>query len=319
MKNLSPSNEISSKESSRSLQSRAILGVLLMIGGLALYAICDAFIKHLMSLYTVHQTTFLRAVTRLIPLLIATSFHGGLRAVLTTQHPKRHLFRLAVNLVYTYCFMLAFSMGSLTSIYTLSYTSSLFMIILSALLLKESVSKERWFAVGIGMMGVIVAMRPGSSVFEIASVIVLIGTFLGALNKILMRRLAATEHSLAITIYPNILMILVTLPFLIPTWQPMPWSHWGLFAIVGVVAATGQYAIAQALRFAQGSTLASIDYSSFFWVVALDFLWWGKTVAWHTLLGAIIIVSSNLYILYCTRREEAKKLAALPQPQNSLS
>ena len=296
-------------DTSRSLQNRAILGVILMILGLALYALSDAFVKHLMNIYTVPQTTFLRAVTRLVPLLIAASFQGGLK-VLRTQHPKRHIFRLCINLVYTYCFMQAFSMSSLTSIYTLSYTSPFFMIILSALMLKESVSKERWIAIGIGTIGVIVAMRPGSSVFEIASILVLIGTFLGALNKILMRRLAATEHSLAITIYPNITMILVTLPFLLNSWQPVPWSHWGPFVIVGMIAATGQYAIAQALRFAQGSLLASIEYSSFFWVVALDFFWWKQTIQPYTLLGAIIIVGSNFYILYCTRREEAKKIAS---------
>ena len=299
----------------RKLHNRAVLGILLMIAGLALYPISDAFVKHLMGTYSVPQTTFLRAVTRLVPLLIATFFQGGLFKVLATNHPKRHLARLTVNLLYTYCFMYAFSMGSLTVVYTLSYTSSFFMIFLSAVMLKETIGRERWIAVGIGMIGVIIAMRPGSNVFELAAILVLLGTFLGALNKILMRRLASTEHSLAITIYPNLMMIIVTLPFIFNIWKPMPWEHWGLFAIVGVITAAGQYLIAQALRFAQGSALAPIDYSTFFWVVALDYFWWQKTVEPYTLIGAAIIVSSNFFILYCTRRDEARKkalAAALP-------
>jgi drug/metabolite transporter (DMT)-like permease len=297
----------------RKLQNRAFLGIMLMIMGLALYPLSDAFIKHLMGTYSVPQTTFLRALTRLIPLLIATFFHGGMKKVLSTDHPGRHLIRLCVNLCYTYCFMFAYKMGSLTVVYTLSYTSSFFMIFLSAIMLKETIGRERWIAVGIGMAGVLVAMQPGTSVFEFTAILVLLGTFLGALNKILMRRLAATEHSLAITIYPNIMMILVTFPFLINTWKSMPWEHWGLFAFVGVITAAGQYLIAQALRFAQGSALAPIDYSTFFWVVALDYLWWQKTVALETVLGAAIIVGSNFYILYCTRRDEArKKMAAAP-------
>ena len=76
---------------SNSLQNRAILGVLLMVGGLAPYPLSDAFIKHLMGTYSVPQTTFLRAITRLVPLLITTFFQGGLIKVLSTQHPKRHL------------------------------------------------------------------------------------------------------------------------------------------------------------------------------------------------------------------------------------
>jgi len=293
----------------RKLHNRAFLGVVLMIIGLALYPLSDAFIKHLIGTYSVPQTTFLRAITRLVPLIIATFFQGGLKNVLATNHPRRHLIRLSVNLLYTYCFMFAFSMGSLTDVYTLSYTSPLFMILLSAILLKERIGFERWIAVGFGMIGVsvVVIMRNGSNVFELAAILVLIGTFLGALNKILMRRLASTEHSLAIAIYPNIMMILVTSPFLIHTWKSMPWEHWGLFAIVGIITATGQYLMAQALRFAQGSTLAPIDYSTFFWVVALDYLWWQKTVELYTIIGAAIIVGSNFYILYCTRKNETKK------------
>ncbi len=297
--------------SDRKLQNRAVLGVMLMILGLALYPLSDAFIKQLMGTYSVQQTTFLRAVTRLVPLMIAMFFQGGIKKVLGTNHPKKHLIRLGVNLAYTYAFMYAISMGSLTVVYTLSYTSPFFMILLSAFMLKENISRERWIAVAIGMVGVIIAMRPGSNVFEMAAIIVLIGTFLGALNKILMRRLAETEHSLAIAIYPNLMMILVTFPFLLSSWKSMPLEHWGLFAIVGAFTAAGQYCIAQALRFAQASTLAPIDYSTYFWVVSLDLLWWKKSPDKFMLLGAAIIVGSNLYILYRTRREEAAKRAAV--------
>ncbi len=298
-------------DGTRQLQSRAVLGISLMILGLALYPLSDAFVKHLMGTYSVPQASFLRAITRLLPLLVTMFFQGGVKKVLGTSHPKQHLIRLGVNLAYTLSFMYAFKLASLTSIYTLSYTSPLFMIILSALMLKESVTWDRWVAVGVGMLGVIIAMRPGSNVFEIASIIVLVGTFLGALNKILMRRLAQTEHSLAIAIYPNIVMILATAPFLITTWKSMPWEHWGLFAVVGVITAAGQYAIAQALRFAQGSVLAPVDYSTYFWVVALDALWWNRTPDSFMILGAAIIVGSNFYILYRSRKEQKAKKAAL--------
>jgi len=308
----------------RRLHNRALLGVGLMIVGLALYPLSDAFVKHLMGTYSVCQTTLLRAITRLVPLLIATLFQGGLFKVLYSAKPFNHVTRLTVNLVYTFCFMLSFSLASLTTIYVFSYSSPFFMIVLGALMLKEKVTRERWIAVGIGLMGVLIAMRPGSNIFESAALLVLFGTFLGALNKILMRRLAASEHSLAIAIYPNFVMILAMgilacismaapgslSPQFTLVWKPMPWSHWGLFAIVGVLTAGAQYAIAQSLRFAQASILAPIDYSTFFWVVALDFAWWNKSPDTYTLLGAAVIVGSNLYILYRTRKEDAVRKAA---------
>jgi drug/metabolite transporter (DMT)-like permease len=292
---------------SRRLQNRTLLGIGLMLLGLALYPLADAFVKHLLGTYSVPQTTFLRALTRLLPLFIATFLQGGPRHVLMTHHPRAHLLRLGVNLAYTLAFMLAMKMGFLTLVYTISYTSPLFMILLSALLLKESVGRDRWIAVGLGMIGALIAMQPGSHLCEMIALLVLAGTFLGALNKILMRKLAATEHSLAIAIYPNIVMILAMMPFLVHGWESMPWEHWGLFAFVGIVTAAGQYAIAQALRFAQASALAPIDYSSFLWVVLLDYFWWQKTLDLTTFLGATAIVGSNLYILFCTRREARRK------------
>lgn len=300
---------------SRKHHNRAVVGVLLMLGGLALYALSDAFIKKLMGTYSVTQTTFLRAFTRLIPLSIVVFMQGGIKQIFSTHHPARHAIRLAVNLAYTYCFMWAYSVASLTTVYTLGYTSSLFMIVLSAFLLKEKVSLEKWVAVAIGMIGVLIAMRPGFGVFEIAGLIVLLGAFLGSLNKILMRKLAATEHSLAIAIYPNLTMILVTAPFLIPIWQPISWHDWGFFTIVGVITAMGQYAIAHSLRFAQGSTLAPIDYSTFFWVFLLDFFWWNKMPNVFTIIGATVIVGSNLYILFSSRREQAEKKQPVPLSQ----
>ncbi len=295
----------------RKLQNKSLLGVLLMIGGLALYPISDGFIKYLLGTYSVPQTIFLRSFTRLVPLLVAMFFQGGIKHVLKTQHPLSHMIRLAVSLVYTYIFMQAFTSTSLTVVYTLAYTSPFFMILLSAWILRERVSWERWAAVAVGMLGVVIAMRPGSGLFETASILILAGTFLGALNKILMRRLAATEHSLAIAIHPNIAMMCCTGLILLANgnWKAMPLEHWGSFAIVGIITAAGQYAIAQALRFTQASVLAPIDYSTFFWVVSIDYVWWHKSPDAYTLIGAAVIVSSNLYILYRTRREEVKKTA----------
>lgn len=283
------------------------LGILLMLFGLALYPITDAFLKHLMSMYSVPQTTFLRSFTRVIPLFIFASCKGNPLKALITHYPGRHAVRLLVNMLYTYSFMVAFSMTSLTNIYTLSYTSPIFVVLLSAFFLKEKIDSSRWLAVGLGLVGVVVAIRPGCQVFEWASLIVLGGTLLSALNKILMRRLSKTETTLTITIFPNLAMMLVLLPVVVGSWKPMEWSHWLTFILVGGLTASAQYAIAAALKYAEASMLAPIDYSSFFWVVMLDACVWNVMPDSWTISGALIIVLSNLYILFRSQREARRK------------
>ncbi len=294
--------------SARTLQNRSVLGVFLMIIGIALYGISDAFIKHFIETYSVYQTSFLRSSMRLIPLCMAVFFQGGFKQIFATKVIGWHGARLLVSLAYTYSFMYAFSIASLTTVYAVGYSSAFFMIFLSALLLKEKVGKEKWFAVCVGLIGVLIATRISHGIFEFSALVILMGAFLGALNKVLMRKLATTEHSLAIAIYPNLMMVLVSLPFILNDWTVMSWYDVAVFFFIGLVTAGGQYAIAQALRFAQGSTLAPIDYSSFFWVIAIDCLWWMKHPDQYTLWGAALIIGSNLYILYRTKIEETKEI-----------
>jgi drug/metabolite transporter (DMT)-like permease len=189
------------------------------------------------------------------------------------------------------------------------------MIILGSLILKEKVSKEKWIAVFLGMIGICIALQPSLSLFQAGGWIVLVGTWLGALNKVYMRRLAKTEHTLAITLYPNILMLIVSAPFLFSKWIPLPWHDIALFSLVGVLTAAGQYAVAQALRYAKASSLAPIDYSSFLWVILLDFSCFNLIPHFYTLIGIFVIITSNIYLIYCTRKEENKK----KELQNSIT
>lgn len=294
---------------SRTLQNRPFLGIVLQLFGIALYPISDAFVKTLMEIYSVPQATFLRALVRIIPLLALVFFQGGFKHVFSPQQSNLHIVRLLINAGSTFCFMYAFSLTSLTTVYTLGYTTPIFILILSIFLLKESLRLRQWLTIAVGLMIVILGIRPGSGIFEIAAVVVLLASFLAALNKVLMRRLASTEHSLAIAIYPNILIMLIASPFLFFAghWKALPWFHWGIFAIVGAITAVGQYAIAQALRFAKASTLAPADYSSFFWAVLIDLLLWNKTPNKYNLISAAIIMICSFFLLYRTKREELNK------------
>lgn len=291
---------------SRSLQDKPALGIFLKLFGIALYPLTDAFVKHFMEIYSVPQATFLRALARMMPLLILVFFQGGFKHVFSPQQSTLHIVRLLINVASTFCFMYAFSSASLTTVYTFGYTTPIFMLILSAILLKETIQFQKWVTIGVGLITVILGMRPGSGVFEIAALLVLSASFLAALNKVLMRRLASTEHSLAIAIYPNIMIMLIVSPFLFFAghWEPLPWSHWGIFALMGAITAVGQYAIAQALRFAQASLIAPADYTSFFWVVIIDLLWWNKSPDQYTLISAAVIMISSFFLLYRTKKNE---------------
>lgn len=278
--------------------SRPMAGIFLMFLGLGLYPVSDAIIKHLLGSYTLYQTTALRALTRCIPLLIVAVLKTDSIQLLKTRRPQLHLLRLLVSVTSTYSFMYACSLTSLTSLYTLSYTSPIFVLIFSAIFLHEKVDLNRWIAVAIGFIGVWIALKPeDGGLWHLGSSVVLLATLCAALNKILMRKLSSTEDSLTIALYPNIAILLLTFPFLLTGWQNMPLHDWALFSIVGVLTALAQYCVTQAIRYTEVSRLAPIDYSTLFWATAIDYIRWDSTPHLSTLIGAGVIIVSNLYIL----------------------
>ena len=279
---------------------RPLIGALCMALSVSLYPITDACLKHFVSVYSVEQTAFLRALMRALALCVPLLFLPSPLQALKTKEKTLHFKRLIVSIGSTYCFLYACSQCSLTLLYTLGYTTPFFMILLSAWSLREKVPMDRWLAVLIGMGGVLVALHPTMLQGEVpltAALLILLGTLCNALNKTYMRTLAKTEESVSIALYPNIAMLLLSLPFVCTSWKPMSMRDWMVFGGFGLAMGLAQFLAAFSLRCAESSFLASLDYSTFVWVVLIDNLIWDKTPTSWTFVGAIFIILSNLWII----------------------
>ena len=298
--------------SQNKLKDAALLGVLCMAVSVALFPLSDACMKHLISTYSVQQTTFLRSLFRLSTLLLIASFScspfsRAFFEVLKTKQKKVQVKRILVSTLSTYCFMIACSKGSLTLLYTLGYAAPLFMVLISSITLKERVSFDRWIAVLVGMLGVVLACRPSSildSTVGIAALCTLFGTFFAAMNKMYIRRLATTDGNMTIALYSNIALMLFSCSSLFVNFQPMPLEDWLLFAGIGCAMGLSQLLVIFSLRCAQASLLAPIDYSSFLWVVLLDMYFWEKWPDGWTLVGALCIMLSNIWIVLKSKKKE---------------
>jgi drug/metabolite transporter (DMT)-like permease len=126
-----------------------------------------------------------------------------------------------------------------------------------------------------------------------------------------MRKLSTTEHSLTITIYPNIVTIVMLAPFLPFFWKSAPVEQWPYFISIGVLLATAQYLIASALSLSDSSALAPLDYTSYAWVFALDFMMLGTMPTYQNLIGVSIIMLSGIYVYYRAKRQERPNKPAL--------
>jgi len=289
---------------SRTWHDKAPLGIWLMIISVLVHVTGTVFEKKLLGIYPVLQMAFVRALLRLPPIFSALIKQGDLKAVLAVRQPLCHLLRLTAYVSYNCCMLYALSKASLVTIGSLQYVTPFFTIGFSVWILKEQITKHKWIAIAISFIGVLLTIQPGGE-FTAISLLIIFASLIGSLNKILIRKLVSTEHSLTITLFGNAAMVVALLPFAIIYWIPLSWFDLSCFALAGILTASAQYLSVQALRFAEASTLAPLDCTSVIWGALFDCFIWAVIPNGYMILGTSIIIAGNLYLLKTARNSDA--------------
>jgi drug/metabolite transporter (DMT)-like permease len=195
-----------------------------------------------------------------------------------------------------------------------SFVSPLFVTALSIVFLGESVGLRRWLATAVGLMGVLIILRPGTSAFHAAAVFPLVSALCWALTLIMTRMLSGKDRATTTMIYASvagfcILSALVPLVWVAPTWHDVMFG-----ILVGVASTAGQWIVVLAFRYAGASVLAPFSYVQLLWNSFLGFIVFGEVPGVWTVTGAAFIVASGLYTAHRERVRQSQLLALAAEP-----
>lgn len=288
---------------------RPALGIVLMLAGIAGFSVMDAIIKWLTADYPVAQVVALRSWFGL-PLLSLFALYGGGLKSLKSQRPLAHGLRYFLVLLLSFGFFWGLSQMKLVDAIAITFAAPIFITALSVPILKETVGWHRWLAIGVGFCGVLVMLRPGMGVFQWAALIVL-GSVVGySLLMITTRAFKETESTAALMLYPQLGMSLTGV-FLAPFfWVTPSLFDLGLFAFAGLFGSIGVMCVTHAFRLGPAAVISPFEYSALIWATLLGYFFWEELPDTITLMGAAIVISSGLYIIY---RETVKVGRVRPQ------
>ena len=188
----------------------------------------------------------------------------------------------------------------------IGFVAPLFITALSVPILKESVDIHRWSAVAIGLVGVIIIIRPGGDLWHLASVMPLLGALFFALFQIITRLLAATERTHTTLFYTG-LGGLAWSSLIVPfVWVTPSITHIFVFLSTGAMGAMAHLCMISAFDRAEASLLAPYNYTKLIWVSVLGYLIFDDVPSLDMWIGAIIIVSAGFYVLYRERNVNLK-------------
>jgi drug/metabolite transporter (DMT)-like permease len=284
-------------------------GMLLMLASVALFSLMDAGLKTLAAHYPPFQVAALRGLSSLPIVLAWALWTVGPKPLLRVRWPL-HLLRGVLGIAMMASFVYALKRLPLSTAYSIFFVAPLLITALSVPILGERVGPRRWTAIGIGLLGVLVVLRPtGEGVLSMAGLAVLVAAGGYAVSAITVRVIARTDSTQAITFWLLALMALGAGALALPDWVPLRAQDAWLIAAIGVAGALGQYTITEAFRLGEASLIAPLEYTALLWGVLLDLSLWGVLPDSITWLGAAIIIASGLYLI---RRERVHAEAEHP-------
>ncbi|WP_291858693.1 DMT family transporter [Bradyrhizobium sp.] len=194
------------------------------------------------------------------------------------------------------------------------FVAPLFVTALSIVFLSEKVGVRRWLATAVGLIGVLIILRPGTSAFHPAAFFPLVSAMAWACTLILTRMMSGREHVLTTMTYSSIVglgLLSVLVPFV---WVTPSWHDIAFGVFIGVASTAGQWIVVLAFRYADASVLAPFSYTQLLWVSLLGFMVFGEVPDVWTVTGAMFIVGSGLYTAHRERVRRSQLLAMPGEP-----
>ncbi|TXI24537.1 MAG: DMT family transporter [Ottowia sp.] len=285
-----------------------------MLAAVASFSLMDAGMKLLSAHYPPLQVTLLRGAASLPFVLVWVLASAGVRSIVPVRWGL-HLLRGVLGMVMIGCFVYALKRMPLSTAYTLYFVAPLLVAALSVPLLGEKVGPRRWTAIGIGMLGVVVVLRPGvDGLVSLPGLMVLLAATAYAIAAVTVSLLTRTDTPQSMVVWFLAIMAVGAGLAAIPGWVPLRWEHAALILGMGLAGAFGQIALTSAFMRGDASMIAPLEYTGLVWVIAWDWLLWQTLPDTATWTGAAIIVASGLYLLRRERTVGATRTPPLDQP-----
>jgi drug/metabolite transporter (DMT)-like permease len=266
----------------------------------------DVTAKYLSASVPAVEIAWLRYSVFLLIMLPAI-FHSGPRRVLRSRKPGLQVFRAIALVTSSILFISSLRFLPIAEATATSFAAPIFITALSVLLLGEKVGLRRWSATSVGLLGVLVVVRPGTSGFQPAFILPLLAALGWASAVVVTRRTSAADDALTTLSYSAVIGVLV-LTILIPfVWMPLDWRAVAFGVLIGCAATTGHWLIVIAFRYADASVLAPFTYMQLVWSTCLGVFLFGAIPDLWTITGASVIMVSGLYTAHREPSEAVKE------------
>jgi len=278
------------------IRSKESLGILFAILAYFSFSLLDATQKTLVIYYSVFQLLLVKYFFVLLLSLIESRRKKNI-TFYKSKNIKMQIFRSILSVLESGFFVLSFKYLSLADAHSVGSLAPVIVVALSAIILKEKVSTKTWIAIFIGFIGVLIILRPTSSIFDPKALLPLVAAFVLGLYQVITKKVSeydATEVSL---FYTSVVGIIIMSFLALSFWRSIDSSSYILFLAIGVFFSLGIYLQIIALSKSRASIIQPFHYTLIFWAIILGYIFYDDIPDFFTIIGALTITASGIFVI----------------------
>jgi drug/metabolite transporter (DMT)-like permease len=273
--------------------------VLWMVGALLSFSVMAVSIRELSRAgLSIFEILAIRSGVALFVLLALLAVRKDLRVHALPRRMGLNLFRNTVHYASQYSWALSLTMLPLATVFALEFTMPAWTAVLAVWFLHERMTPSRLGVVILGLIGVLVILRPGIASFNPAAILVLLAAFGYAITMITTKQLTKTETTFGIVFWMAVIQLPLSLigsdPTVFLRFEP---RHILPAIGVGMAGLTSHYCLSNAFRFGDATLVVPLDFMRIPLIAVVGWAFYGERLDVFVLLGAMIIVSGVLWNL----------------------
>lgn len=264
------------------------------------------------------EITFYRCLISVLSCFILLAWRGDWKHIIPVDSPKLVAGRSVLGSVNIVLLFTGYAMLPLADATALSFTASLLTPVLAIIFLKETVSRARWIAIGLGFVGIVIMAGPAGAVSWAGLAVMAVWVILNAANSIILRHVSRVEHPITILLWLFMVGLIATgiaMPYVA---QPISFYSGFLLITAGLCGFAGQWLYTMSFKFAEASTVAVLNYSAIIWASLYGFILFHDVPSLQLIIGAAIVIGVNLYMFFAQSRR-ARKAAAMVEQRRELT
>ncbi|MCX7320656.1 MAG: DMT family transporter [Hyphomicrobiales bacterium] len=243
-----------------------------------------------LNVFQVMEVRSLFGLAFLTPLIL---MNGGFGAM-TTKRPVAHVSRNLVHYAAQLGWFYALTLIPLSQLVSIEFTMPIWIAIMAAIFLGERMTPWKIAAIILGLIGVVVIVRPSTGELNVGQLFSLASAFGFGISITLIKSLTRTDSALKIIFW---MIVVQSVAGLVPAlwfWQWPTAYVWFWLVIVGFCGTFSHFCMARAMLYADATVVVPMDFLRVPLSATIGWLLYSEQLDMFTLLGAALILAGNM-------------------------